>query len=112
MSTAEESTGGGKQKASSDFCYDAFDKILTGLGAVGRVLRQGFVATSTCIKKAFYPIKEVCINKYDNCAGKWEYTGTRATAPKKDVMHFTKSDSKRYEDDNGETDSDEENSGY
>eukprot|EP00922_Rhytidocystis_sp_ex-Travisia-forbesii_P032344 GHVS01048069.1.p1 GENE.GHVS01048069.1~~GHVS01048069.1.p1 ORF type:complete len:112 (+),score=11.14 GHVS01048069.1:247-582(+) len=77
-------------RGSTDFCYDALDRILTGLGAVGRLVRSAFVSSSNCVRRTCYPLKESCVHRYDQWTGSWQTSGTRtAKAPtQENVAHF------------------------
>eukprot|EP00923_Selenidium_pygospionis_P046101 GHVN01079545.1.p1 GENE.GHVN01079545.1~~GHVN01079545.1.p1 ORF type:complete len:101 (+),score=20.64 GHVN01079545.1:139-441(+) len=83
--------GAGKKQA--DFCHNVMERLLNGMGVVGRLMRNSLATSTSCVSRTVYPVKESCIGRYDYYKKKYQGEGARAEAPNTQGVHFTKESS-------------------
>eukprot|EP00389_Voromonas_pontica_P008975 GDKH01013658.1.p1 GENE.GDKH01013658.1~~GDKH01013658.1.p1 ORF type:complete len:104 (-),score=10.29 GDKH01013658.1:136-447(-) len=66
-----------------------FETFLDGMAMLGRFSRDQANNISQCLHQTTYPVKESCINGYDNFAQSFGMTQTRTSSPQPGVVHFT-----------------------
>ncbi|KAL8426223.1 hypothetical protein Efla_007032 [Eimeria flavescens] len=52
-------------------CQETVERMLDGLAVIGRMFRSAFQSASSCVRRVSYPMKELILDKYDNCVGRW-----------------------------------------
>lgn len=69
-------------RATRSFCLEMPVSVCVFVRAVarqviGRVFRSAFLGVGDCVRRVSYPLKEVVVNKYDQCMGRWTSHGER-----------------------------------
>eukprot|EP00920_Eleutheroschizon_duboscqi_P035857 GHVT01086786.1.p2 GENE.GHVT01086786.1~~GHVT01086786.1.p2 ORF type:complete len:101 (+),score=6.34 GHVT01086786.1:505-807(+) len=81
--------GGDASRPEQSGFQDAIEKMLAGLLAMGRVIRDAGGSGVSCVRRTAYPVKETCVGAWDSFSGQWEAFGTRTAPPPENVIVFT-----------------------